>query len=255
MPRSAPGGAASFDKWSLRAWCLPRSAAAPASFSEHGRPVCSRRCACRVTSPSDSTSELDGRVLAYALTVAVVTDWSLVWFRPFGHQVQIWTARFANHDTVHRAPIVRGSVASSWWRKSLCVLCFSPWPGCSCGACSKLSVRISAFGRGRPQHSHGCRATWLHGGTRAGLFRRSRPSEYASIPGVQNVSFAFTIPMGYVRVSTAVEAEGQPVDSDSRVSAGKNMVSSEYFQTMGIPIVRGRSFSVPTTNSRAQWRS
>jgi putative ABC transport system permease protein len=63
-----------------------------------------------------------------------------------------------------------------------------------------------------------------------------------SIPGVQNVSFAFTIPMGYVRVSTAIEAEGQPVDSDSRVSAGQNMVSAEYFQTMGIPIVRGRSF-------------
>jgi predicted permease len=63
-----------------------------------------------------------------------------------------------------------------------------------------------------------------------------------SIPGVQNVSFAFTIPMGYVRVSTAIEADGQPVDSDSRVSAGQNMVSAEYFQTMGIPIVRGRSF-------------
>ena len=63
-----------------------------------------------------------------------------------------------------------------------------------------------------------------------------------SISGVQNVSFAFTIPMGYVRVSTALEAEGQPVDRDSRVSAGQNMVSAEYFQTMGIPIVRGRSF-------------
>jgi putative ABC transport system permease protein len=63
-----------------------------------------------------------------------------------------------------------------------------------------------------------------------------------SIPGVQNVSFAFTIPMGYVRVSTAIKAEGQPADSDSRVSAGQNMVSAEYFQTMGIPIVRGRSF-------------
>jgi predicted permease len=63
-----------------------------------------------------------------------------------------------------------------------------------------------------------------------------------SIPGVQNVSFAFTIPMGYIRVSTAVEAEGRTVDSN-RVSAGKNMVSSEYFETLGIRIVRGRSFA------------
>ena len=57
------------------------------------------------------------------------------------------------------------------------------------------------------------------------------------------MSFAFTIPMGYIRVSNAVEAEGQPVDSNQRLSAGKNIVSSEYFQTMGIQIVRGRSFS------------
>ena len=63
-----------------------------------------------------------------------------------------------------------------------------------------------------------------------------------SIAGVQNVSFAFTIPMGYVRVSTAVEAEGQPVDSDGPLSAGQNIVSSDYFETMGITIVRGRSF-------------
>jgi predicted permease len=64
-----------------------------------------------------------------------------------------------------------------------------------------------------------------------------------TIPGVQDVSFAFTIPMGYLRVSDAVEAEGQPADSTRRVSVGTNIVSSEYFQTMGIQIVRGRSFS------------
>ncbi|HJR58362.1 MAG TPA: ABC transporter permease [Vicinamibacterales bacterium] len=63
-----------------------------------------------------------------------------------------------------------------------------------------------------------------------------------SIPGVQNVSFAFTIPMGYIRISTAIEPEGQPVERDSRWSAGQNIVSTEYFQTMGIQIVRGRSF-------------
>jgi predicted permease len=57
------------------------------------------------------------------------------------------------------------------------------------------------------------------------------------------MSFAFTIPMGYIRVSNAVEAEGQPGDSNQRLSAGTNIVSSEYFQTMGIQIVRGRSFT------------
>ncbi len=64
-----------------------------------------------------------------------------------------------------------------------------------------------------------------------------------TIPGVQDLSFAFTIPMGYIRVSNAVEAEGQPVDSNRRLSTGMNIVSSDYFQTMGIQVVRGRSFS------------
>jgi predicted permease len=64
-----------------------------------------------------------------------------------------------------------------------------------------------------------------------------------SIPGVQDLSFAFTLPMGYIRVSDALEAEGQPRESNERLSAGVNIVSPDYFKTMGIPIVRGRSFS------------
>jgi putative ABC transport system permease protein len=50
--------------------------------------------------------------------------------------------------------------------------------------------------------------------------------------------------MGYVRLKTAIAAEGQPEDSGNRVSAGQNIVSAGYFQTMGIQIVRGRSFGV-----------
>ena len=34
------------------------------------------------------------------------------------------------------------------------------------------------------------------------------------IPGVQDLSFAFTIPMGYIRVSDRVEAEGNRSTSE-----------------------------------------
>jgi predicted permease len=64
-----------------------------------------------------------------------------------------------------------------------------------------------------------------------------------AIPGIENVSFAFTIPMGYMRLSETVEAEHQSVDNDSRLSAGQNIVSAGYFETMGIQVVGGRSFS------------
>lgn len=63
------------------------------------------------------------------------------------------------------------------------------------------------------------------------------------IPGVEHVSFAFTIPMGYIRVGTAIEAERRPVDSSERVSTRKNLVGPEYFKTMGVGVIRGRSFN------------
>jgi predicted permease len=68
-----------------------------------------------------------------------------------------------------------------------------------------------------------------------------------AVPGVEHVSFAFTIPMGYIRVGTAIEAEGRPVDSRERVSTSKNIVSPEYFETMGIRVNRGRRFSEADT--------
>jgi predicted permease len=70
------------------------------------------------------------------------------------------------------------------------------------------------------------------------VYRRIRP-----LPDVQSASFAFTVPMGYIRIGAVLEAEGQPVAPQNRVSAGKNIVSPEYFRTMGIRIVRGRSFT------------
>jgi predicted permease len=58
--------------------------------------------------------------------------------------------------------------------------------------------------------------------------------------GVQDASFAFTVPMGYVSTGHVVEGEGAA--PGGRPFAGKNAVGAGYFSTMGIPIVRGRRF-------------
>ena len=62
-----------------------------------------------------------------------------------------------------------------------------------------------------------------------------------ALPAVRSASFAFTIPMGYIRSSETAESEERP-DGTGRVSAGLNLVGPRYFETLGIGLVRGRGF-------------
>ena len=56
------------------------------------------------------------------------------------------------------------------------------------------------------------------------------------LPGVESVSLTGVVPFAGVR-ETTIEIEGGSV-----LSAGANVVSPEYFKTLGIPLLRGRPF-------------
>ena len=78
---------------------------------------------------------------------------------------------------------------------------------------------------------------------RGRAFFRDVESRVRALPGVESVSYAFSVPFGYYNSSEFVEAEGHPVPKDQRrPSAGYNAVGPDYFQTMGVPIVKGRGF-------------
>ena len=64
-----------------------------------------------------------------------------------------------------------------------------------------------------------------------------------NLAGVDQVAFALSVPMGYVRLSSRLDVEGRPANPGERIIAGKNVVGPNYFATMGIPIERGRSFT------------
>ncbi len=64
----------------------------------------------------------------------------------------------------------------------------------------------------------------------------------ARIGGVEDLAFAFSVPMGYVRLSSRLDVEGRPVAPGERAISGKNIVGPRYFATTGIPIERGRNF-------------
>jgi predicted permease len=62
-------------------------------------------------------------------------------------------------------------------------------------------------------------------------------------PDVESVSLAFTTPMSTLIAGGAIYLEGQPLDANTQPPVTfLNHVGHDYFQTMGIPIVRGRAF-------------
>jgi predicted permease len=67
-----------------------------------------------------------------------------------------------------------------------------------------------------------------------------------SIPGVESVSLAGTVPFGMVsldrRVQRASDAPPTPGAKSTLMSMSSNIVGPDYFKTLGIPLLRGRSF-------------
>jgi len=62
-------------------------------------------------------------------------------------------------------------------------------------------------------------------------------------PEVRSASLAFSVPMGLVGAGDAVYVEGHPVNPGEQPPViGFNTVDPNYFDTMRMPIVRGRAF-------------
>jgi len=71
------------------------------------------------------------------------------------------------------------------------------------------------------------------------LLRRAK-----ALPGVQSASLAFSVPLGYYNSSAFLEIEGQPATTSARrPTAGVNVVSPEYIDTIRPRLVKGRFIS------------
>ena len=75
-------------------------------------------------------------------------------------------------------------------------------------------------------------------------FYKSLLERVRALPGVVSATTADSIPMGYYNSGDAVDIEGyQPPPGQPQATSGYNVISSDYFQTMGIPMVKGRTFT------------
>src|SRR5499426_3047194 len=84
-----------------------------------------------------------------------------------------------------------------------------------------------------------------------GEVRRLLAERLRALPGVKSVSQAFRQPSSGQLSSTQITIAGRTTPDNRRLRANYNFVSSQHFETMGIRIVRGRSFTEQEANDNA----
>lgn len=78
---------------------------------------------------------------------------------------------------------------------------------------------------------------------RTNSFYRELEEKIRALPGVENASIAYCVPMGTVNDATPVYIEGHPLAIGQQPPVlASNRVDERYFDTMRVPLLRGRAF-------------
>jgi len=72
-------------------------------------------------------------------------------------------------------------------------------------------------------------------------FFRDARDRVARLPGVRSAAFALDIPLGQMHYRTSVSVDGYAPAPDEDMALRFNVVGSGYFETLRVPIVRGRA--------------
>ena len=79
---------------------------------------------------------------------------------------------------------------------------------------------------------------------RGRAFYREVANRIRTLPGVESVAEAFTVPLGWVSAADRVFIPEHPLEAGKQPpDVGYNMVTASYFETLRIPLQRGRIFT------------
>lgn len=79
---------------------------------------------------------------------------------------------------------------------------------------------------------------------------RQMEDRIRALPGVQSVAQAFIIPLGYVGAGDHVWIQAHPIEAGQQPpDLSDNMISPGYFDTLQIPLLRGRKFAESDTQT------
>ncbi|MGO9269636.1 MAG: ADOP family duplicated permease [Terriglobia bacterium] len=88
---------------------------------------------------------------------------------------------------------------------------------------------------------------------RATEFYRALEARVRALPGVRSASLASSVPMGPFPGSALVSIEGYPLlPGRASPRIGFNRIDPPYFDTMGIPLLRGRAFAESDNETSAR---
>ncbi len=80
-------------------------------------------------------------------------------------------------------------------------------------------------------------------------FDRELAEKLETLPGVQSVALATRVPLGFGGGSTSVNPEGYVAQANESMETQVAIITPNYFQTMQIPMVKGRDFTLQDTKS------
>ena len=78
--------------------------------------------------------------------------------------------------------------------------------------------------------------------TRGRRFYQELLGQVRALPGVEAASLAHLVPLGFGRMRRGLEVEGYAPAPGEEMEFGVNTVSDDYFETLSLPLVRGRAF-------------
>jgi len=92
-----------------------------------------------------------------------------------------------------------------------------------------------------PRRYFDARDSWLR-------FHQTVLDRARSLPGVRSAALSLLVPLSGRSWEMDIFPQGEPVDSEHASSVLFNVVSADYFETLGMPVLRGRGFDVGDHN-------
>jgi predicted permease len=80
-------------------------------------------------------------------------------------------------------------------------------------------------------------------------FDRQLVAKLEALPGIQSVALSDRVPLGFGGGSTSVKPEGYVLPPNESMETQVAIITPNYFQTLQIPMVKGRDFTLQDTKS------